>query len=277
MAYPKAADVVEVRDQEAQHSLKSLIGLVLGPVLALAIWFAPLSQAPLIKHTLAIVALMIVYWIFEPIDHGLTALMGCYLFWALNMVKFEVAFSGFADNTPWFLLGAMLMGLAASQSGLAMRIGFIVMRFMGTSYARLLLSVIVLVFILNFLVPSGMAQLSIVAPMLIGVVGAFGVGKGSNIGRGLFIILTYTCGLFNKMILAGGASILTRGMVQKITGQSISWSQYSIAYLPAILITIFACWLTILWLYPPEKRELPGGRKYLHDSLMALGKWSAPS
>jgi sodium-dependent dicarboxylate transporter 2/3/5 len=275
MTYPNAINVLQTKDQVAQHSLKSLIGLVLGPVLALAFWFAPLSQGPVVKHTLAIVTLMIVYWIFEPIDHGLTALLGCYLFWALKIVKFEEAFAGFADNTPWFMLGAMLLGLAASQSGLAQRIGFLVMRLIGASYSRLLLSVIVLVFILNFMVPSGMAQLAIIAPMLIGVVSAFGVSAGSNIGRGLFIILTYTCGLFNKMILAGGASILTRGLVEKVTGHQISWSQYFIAYLPADLITIFACWLTILWLYPPEKRELPGGKKYLQDSLDALGKWSA--
>ena len=274
MATAEVVNTAPVRP-DRPHSIQSLLGMILGPVLALSIWFAPLPLDLKAKHALAIVALMIVYWIFEPIDHGLTALLGCYLFWALGIVKFETAFAGFTDNTPWFLFGAMLMGEAAARCGLAARLGYIVMGLIGVSYARLLLSVIVLVFILNFLVPSGMAQVSIVAPMIIGVVVAFGVDKGSNIGRGLFIILTYTCGLFNKMILAGGASILTRGLVEKITGKPILWSQYFIAYLPATLITIFACWWTILWLYPPEKRELPGGRRYLKDSLAALGPWTA--
>ena len=256
-------------------SKKALIGMVLGPLVACAIWFLPAALDPKVKHALAISSLMVVYWALEPIDHGLTGLLGCYLFWALGIVKFDTAFSGFTDNTPWFLFGAMIMGEAAACSGLASRIGYIVMGLIGTSYARLLLSVIVLVLILNFLVPSGMAQLAIIAPMIMGVMAAFGVGKGSNIGRGLFIILTYTCGLFNKMVLAGGASILTRGLVEKLTGKPISWTLYFIAYLPAVLITILACWLTILWLYPPEKKELPGGRKYLKDSLTALGPWSA--
>jgi sodium-dependent dicarboxylate transporter 2/3/5 len=255
-------------------SIKALVGMALGPILALAIWFAPLALEAKAKHAIAIVALMVVYWALEPIDHGLTALLGCYLFWALGIVKFDIAFSGFTDNTPWFLFGAMIMGEAASRTGLASRIGFIVMGLIGTSYAKLLLSVIVLVLILNFLVPSGMAQLAIIAPMIVGVMVAFGVSKGSNIGRGMFIILTYTCGLFNKMVLAGGASILTRGLVEKLTGKPISWSLYFIAYLPAVLITIFACWLTILWLYPPEKKELPGGRQYMKDSLKELGPWS---
>src|SRR5205085_8822160 len=126
----------------------------------------------------------------------------------------------------------------------------------GTAYAGLLLSVIVLVLLLNFLVPSGMAQLAILAPMVMGVVKAFGVEKGRRIGRGLFVILTYSCGLFNKMILAGGATVLARGLVEKITGQAIPWSQYFIAYLPAILVTVVASWLIVMWLYPPERARI---------------------
>lgn len=256
------------------YSVRMLAGTILGPLVGLVIWFAPLSLAPAARHALAIVAFMVVYWIAEPIDHGVTALVGCFLFWALHVTRFEVAFSGFADSTPWFLYGGMLMGEAAARCGLARRIGFIVIRLIGTSYSRLLLSIIVLVLILNFLIPSGMAQVAIIAPILIGIVAAFEMAPLSNIGRGLFVILTYTCGLFNKMILAGGSSILTRGMVEKLTGQTIYWTPFFIAFLPATLITVFACWGVILWLYPPEKNNLPGGRQYIQEALDQMGPWT---
>ena len=260
---------------EEVYSVRALVGAVLGPLLAVALWFSPLGLEPLPQHALAIVAFMVVYWIAEPIDHGLTALTGCFLFWALHIVKFESAFSGFADSTPWFLYGGMLMGEAAARSGLARRIGLLVIRLIGTSYERLLLGVIVLSLVLNFLVPNGMAQVAIIAPILIGIVAAFGVDRLSNIGRGLFVILTYTCGLFNKMILAGGNSILTRGMVEKMTGKTISWSQFFVAYLPASLLTIVACWLIVRRLYPPEKQQLPGGREYIQNALDGMGPWTA--
>jgi di/tricarboxylate transporter len=72
---------------------------------------------PTVHKTLSIVAFMITFWILEPIDHAVTALIGCYLFWALDVVEFPVAFNGFAKSAPWFLFGALLMGEAASQSG----------------------------------------------------------------------------------------------------------------------------------------------------------------
>ena len=258
------AEAVHGTGAAGHGNIRRVAGIAAGPVLAILVWFAPIAPDPAIAHALAITVFMVAYWIFEPIEHGVTGLIGCYLFWALGVVKFETAFSGFADNTPWFLFGAVLMGEAAAKSGLAARIGRTGMRVAGASYGGVLLSVIVLVLLLNFVVPSGMAQLAILAPMVMGMVNAFGLEKGSRVGRGLFVILTYSCGLFNKMILAGGATVLARGLVERITGQAIPWSQYFIAYLPAILVTVAASWLTIMWLYPPERRRIaadPGGGK----------------
>lgn len=260
---------------KSRHSGKALVGAVLGPLVAVTIWFAPLGLEPPPQHALAIVAFMVVYWVAEPIDHGITGLAGCFLFWALDIVRFEVAFSGFADSTPWFLYGAMLIGEAASRSGLARRIGFLVIRVIGTSYSRLLLSAILLALILNFLVPSGTAQIAILGPILVGIVAAFDVGRLSNIGRGLFVTLTCACGLFNKMILAGAASIFTRGMVERLTGTAIFWTPFFLAFLPATLITIVALWLIPLWLYPPEKKEFQGGREYVQEALNRMGPWTA--
>src|SRR5260370_19196983 len=117
-----------------QVSPRMMVGSVLGPLVGLALWYAPMQVEPLAHHTLAIVAFMIVYWITEPIDHGITAMIGCFLFWALHIANFETAFAGFVDSSPWFLFGAMLMCEAAAQTGLAKRIGFPALSLLCTSY-----------------------------------------------------------------------------------------------------------------------------------------------
>src|SRR6266853_1593185 len=135
---------------------------------------------------------------FEIMDHGITGLIGCYLFWSLKIVSFEVAFSGFANDTPWFLMGAILFGTMASKSGLAKRLAYLVTIRIGTSYSRLLLALILSDFLLTFLVPSGMARVTVMAAVATGLISAFGLGPGSNVGRGMFLILTYTAGVFDK-------------------------------------------------------------------------------
>src|SRR4029077_17998200 len=161
-----------------------------------------------------------------------TGMVGCYLFWILNVVKFESAFSGFADQTPWFLMGAVLIGAMATKSGLARRLAYLVMRRVGTSYSRLLLGLILTSFMLTFLVPSGIACVIIMAAVALGLMEVFGVGRGSNIGRGIFVTLTYTAGMFDKIVMAGAASLLGRGLIERAANVEIYWSLWFLAFLP---------------------------------------------
>ena len=113
----------------------------------------------------------------------MTAFLGCYLFWFLGIVDFNIAFSGFARDTPWFLFGALLIAGTASKTGLARRIAYSLMAALGTTFSRLLLGMILVSFLLNFIIPSGMAQIATLAPILIGLIAAFEVPAHSNIGR----------------------------------------------------------------------------------------------
>src|SRR6266567_1046577 len=255
-------------------SWRVIAGRVLCVVVPVILWFAPLNLDPTIKHALAIASFMIIAWITEALAHALTGLIGCFLFWALRVVKFDVAFSGFADETAWFLFGAILFGMMATKSGLARRLAYLVMLRIGNTYSRLLLGLIVSDFLLTFLVPSGIARVVIMAAIAIGLIHAFGLEPGSNVGRGMFIIITYTAGIFDKMVIAGAASITARGLIEKVGHVEVLWSRWFLGYLPCSLITIFAAWRLTLWLFPPEKPALPGGSDYLRRELGRMGPWT---
>jgi anion transporter len=239
------------------------------------IWWLPLGVTPAAHTALAIAGFMLAYWIMEPVDHGITALIGCYLFWALKVTTFSTAFSGFTSPIPWFLFGTLVLGDAASHTGLAKRVGYIVITTVGLpSYAQLVLGIITLIFLLNFLIPAPQAQIAIVAPLLIGLIAVFESGPRTTVAKGLFVLLTYTCTLFGKMILSSNNSILARGIIEAQTGQQVFWSQWLLAFLPVTLLTIVAGWLTILWLYPVERVQLSRGQQFLREEVAKLGPWS---
>src|ERR1700723_1456027 len=83
-----------------------------------AVWFSPIPLSAAAKAALAVSCFMIVSWITEVMPYAVSGIIGCYLFWVLKIVPFESAFSGFADQTPWFLFGASLFGMMATKSGL---------------------------------------------------------------------------------------------------------------------------------------------------------------
>lgn len=266
-----AAAIVETKEREG---IRRPLGAIVSVIVPVLFWFAPLSLDPTIKHALAIALFMVLAWITEAIDHAIAGLIGCFLFWALGVVKFDVAFSGFANDTSWFLFGATLMGAMASKSGLAKRIAYHVMLRVGATYPRLLLGLIVADFLLTLIVPSGIARIVIMAAVALGLVEALDLPVGSNGARGIFLIITYTAALFDKMIIAGASSITARGLIERIGEVDVQWSQWFLAFLPCHIITVLAAWWLTLWLFPSEKTELAGGKSYLQGELRKLGPLS---
>ncbi|MBI3939293.1 MAG: anion permease [Acidobacteria bacterium] len=260
---------------KAEPTMKKYVGWALAICVPALLWFLPLNIDPRAKHALAITVFMILAWITEVMEPGLVGLTGCFLFWSLGVVaRFSQAFGGFSEDTPWFLFGATLFGVMVTESGLARRMAYFVMSRVGTSYSALLFGLIATDFLLTFLVPSGLARVVIMAAIALGLLEVFGLGPGSNVGRGMFIILTYCAGIFDKMIIAGAASILARGLIERFGNVSVYYSQWFLAYLPCDIITILVCWRLILWMFPPEKKEMPGGTEFLRSELRKSGPMS---
>ena len=224
-----------------------LLATLAGPLLGLCVWVLPLALESTVHKTLAITTLVLVYWITEPVAHAVTALIGCFLFWALNVTSFSIAYSGFANPAPWFVFGALLIGQATSSTGLAKRLSLLIMVRLGTSYLRLLFGILFILLLLQFLVPSGNAQIAVLAPVLIHLINAFGVSSTSNIAKGCFVIVVYAGVLFGKMFLNSAPPILVRGIIEDQVGLNLMWSQWLITCLPLALATLLTCWTTALW------------------------------
>src|SRR5258706_461792 len=114
----------------------------------------------------------------------------------------------------------------------------------------------------HHVVSSGIARVVLMAAVAIAVIDAFGVGPGSNIGRGLFVALTYTATIFDKMVIAGAGSITARGLIERVGMVEVLWSHWALAFLPMSVVTIFLVWQLALRLFPPEREEPAGGAAF---------------
>ncbi len=267
-----AESVCTAKDQGSGFRLFSHLLCLLLP---LAFWFAPLGIEPRTQHGLAIVGFMVLAWMTQAMEFAIAGFVGCFLFWALGVARFNVAFSGFASDTPWFLFAALLFGRIAGKSGLARRMAYSIMLRVGSTYSQILLGLIITDFLLTFIVPSGMARVVILASIALALVEAFRAEKGSNIARGMFLILTYTGNLFDKMLLAGAGSITAAGAMTKFGGVEVLWGVWMFAFLPCSILTVFVAWRLTLWLYPPEQTVLANGKEFFRQELAAMGPWTS--
>jgi sodium-dependent dicarboxylate transporter 2/3/5 len=261
-------------DSLAKVSRGVLVRGLSAVVIPLAVWFVPLNLDPTAHRALAVSTFMIVAWITEVFSHALTGFVGCYLFWALGVTSFGTAFGGFASESPWFCFGALLFGMMAVKSGLARRLACLLLMSVGHTYSRVILGFVLLSFLLTFLVPSGAACVVIKATIALGLMKAFRLGPGSNVGKGLFVTLTYTAGMYNKLLVAGTATILARGLIEKSAQVEVLWSRWFVAFLPCAVVTLYLTWRLALWLYPPEGFSSSEGKVFLESELRKLGPWS---
>lgn len=238
------------------------------------IWFAPLSVSPHIKAAFAISAMMILAWMTEVMEYASAGLVGLFLFWIFGIAKPEVIFSGFVNDASWFYIGAVFLGTMATKTGLPLRIAGLVVDRVGLSYSRLLLGLVVICFLLTFIVPSGVARVVIMAPICIGIIDLFGVDKNSNIGRGMFLLVTYTCAIFDKMIIAGTGAITARNVIERIGIVDVTYSWWLLAFLPCSLATILVGWRLTLWLFPPEVAGLEGRKLDVQAHFRKAGAWT---
>lgn len=106
---------------------------------------------------LLILVFCIVFFITEWIPSTVTSVIACLLFALTGICSFSKAFSGFSNSTVILVFGMLVIGNAMFESGVAQKIGDVVMRVSGGSERKFILfaggtSIIMSMFLANMAV-----------------------------------------------------------------------------------------------------------------------------
>jgi sodium-dependent dicarboxylate transporter 2/3/5 len=268
---PIAVSANETKDRSKETAPIRLVGACAGVIAAIALWYAHLPLEAQAQHAVAIAVLLIAFWITEILPYAITGLLGCWLYWTLGVVPSQVALAGFSSDSPWFLLGALLIGAMATESGLAKRLAYSIVSSVGTSFARILMAFILTSFVMTFMIPSGPPRVILLGTIVLGVVETYGLERTSNVAKSLILAITFSATLFDKGIIGSTPSILARNLITEFGRVSVSWSQWFIAYLPLDLFNIAITWWVLKRMFPPEVSDLPGGTSVIRHEKARLG------
>jgi sodium-dependent dicarboxylate transporter 2/3/5 len=122
---------------------RNSIGLFLGPLAALIIYFMPMQALSPKAHNLAaILSWIVIWWISEPAPIPITALLGPVLCVVFGVAGAKVAFAPFADPIIYLFLGSFILAEAMALHGLDKRFAYAIMslKFVGNSTWRILLA-----------------------------------------------------------------------------------------------------------------------------------------
>jgi sodium-dependent dicarboxylate transporter 2/3/5 len=136
-------------DEEKQDSIFPLIGLLLGPLLAVGCFFLlPLqftdSSTQIVefdfagRSTLAVMVWMGVWWLSEAVHVTVTALLPLVLFPLTGAASMQSAAAPYADKLVFLFIGGFLLAISMEYWGLGRRIALLTLRVMGTGTSSMI-------------------------------------------------------------------------------------------------------------------------------------------
>lgn len=264
-------------------------GLVSALAVMLVILLLPTPAAlPLAGHrTLAILAFAVIVWMTEAVDYAVSAVIIAALMAFLIGLSPDVAnpkvlvgtsralgmaFAGFANTALALVAAALFLAAAMSITGLDRRIALSILARIGTDTRAVVIGSILAGIVLAFMVPSTTARVSCLVPIMLGIISAVGVSKSSAFAGMLMITTAQTASIWNVGIKTAAAqNMVAVGFIEKQLGKSITWLDWLIAAAPFAILMTVALYFVMIWMLPPETREVPGGPGGVQKSLAELG------
>ena len=269
-------------------------GFILALLAMAAVYLFPTpADLPTEGHRLiGILVFAVIVWMTEGISYPVSAfVIVTFMAFSLGMAPdpakpgaiigttnaLKMGLSGFS-STAWALVaGAMFLSAGMMITGLDKRIALVVMSHIGVKSNRLIIGVIFVGFLLSFFVPSTTARVSCMVPIVIGIIRAFGLEKGSTFAGVLMMAVAQADSLWNIGIKTAAAqNMVAVGFMQQVLGQDISWLEWFIAAAPYAAVMSVLLYFLLLYVMPPEVKEMPGGQKALEAMLKDMGPISLP-
>ena len=122
----KATEGVEAFSpaEEQFNARRRTIGLLLGPLVLVALIAAPLPL-PLPAHRLAgILAMVVVLWVTEALPLAITAMLGPILAVVFGVAPVRTALASFADPVVFVFIGGFILAEAMFVHGVDRRIAY---------------------------------------------------------------------------------------------------------------------------------------------------------
>jgi sodium-dependent dicarboxylate transporter 2/3/5 len=201
------AAILSAREERFER-IRQQTGLLLAPLILLALWFAPLPGLSENAHRLlAILGAVVTLWITESLPLPVTALLGPVLCVLTGIGGAEEVFRSFADPIIFLFLGSFLVAEAMLHHGLNRRIAFqvLALRFVGDSPARLLGAFAVITGFISMWV-SNTATTAMMFPIAVAILAEMARRQSESEGRVIhFTQLKFGTGLM--LVTAFAASI----------------------------------------------------------------------
>ncbi|OPX21191.1 MAG: hypothetical protein B1H03_07555 [Planctomycetales bacterium 4484_113] len=263
------------------YRLKHRLGFFLGLIAFVAILLLPRFGGiePMAQRTLAVAALMAIWWITEAAPLAVTALLPLLLYPLLGIANAQSTAVNYGDKNIFLFIGGFLLAFGLERWGLHRRFALKIISLIGGQPARLLFAFMLVTWFLSMWI-SNTATTLMMLPIGMAVLAhlTFIKDEGANAGAGhlkelLMLGIAYAASIGGISTLIGTPpNIILKGYLEKeFPAISLSFAKWTAMVLPFSLVFLVILWFYLLKVLPPG-RGVEANRDYLHD--FTIPGWS---
>ncbi len=266
--------------EESFERWRRTIGLFLGPVISLLVWFLPMAALTPQGHRLAAVgALVVVWWVTEPIPLAATALVGVVLTVLTGISSAVDAFTPFASPIIFLFIGSFMLGQAMSSHGLDRHVAFSLLTLPAVrgNAGRIRLAVACMTIMVSAWM-SNTATAAMMVPVALGVLHATkskgGKGLRSPVTVGFLLSICYGAGIGGMMTPVGSPpNLIAIGMLDKVAGVKLDFVTWMIIAIPIALLMAVAMFVMSSWMFKGAA-DTGGAEEYIEREQHTARQWT---
>lgn len=275
-------------NKQPQTNQVANVGLIAGPLLAgiILLLGAPSNMAegahlPDAWITLALLAVMAVWWVTEALPIPVTSMLPLVVLPLSGISSIAEAATPYMHPIVVLLLGGFIFAKAIESWGLHERIALNVVSRSGGSPAGLIGGFMIAAAVLSMWI-SNSATSIMMMPIALSVAAALGAAGQSEQHRGFTIALllgiAYGCSIGGLGTPVGTpTNLIVMGYMNEQSGRDISFSQWMSLGLPAVLILLPMAWFVLTrWAFKLPKLDSSSARKQVTERLQNLGSITTP-
>jgi len=235
---------------------------VLTPLVAVAVWFAPLPLEPAAQRMAAIFAAVIVLWVSEALPIAATALLIAPAMIAAGITTEREAFAPYASPLLYLFVGGFMIARSMTRHGLDRRIALGLVSLPGVAGrpARVRVAFLAAAVVLSMWI-SNTATTAMLLPILLGLVGADAGEPGSPRERattGSLLAVAYAASIGGLGTPVGSPPNLIAMGFLRDHGVVFGFDDWVKVGLPSALVMIGALYLYFRRRYPPVAFDRDG-------------------
>ena len=288
VVYKMSKEALKVKEAEKAFDQKRrTIGLFGAPILAILVFLTPIDALTLEAHKLlAIMVLVALWWITEPVPIPVTSLIGPTLAVITGVVPVGTAFAAFANPMIFLFMGGFILAKAMMSHGLDKRFTYWLLSrsWVGSNPRRIFLAIGLAAALCSGWV-SNTATAAMMFPICLGLLNSIKEMFAAN-GRtidlhdykyatGLMLMTAYSCSIGGVLTPIGTPpNLIMLGFLDQMADLHVSFFQWMIWGSIAMVVYFIIAYVVISKLFPADVDKIDGAEEFIKSKINELGSWN---